>query len=148
METSSKILEGFEDLKLVENSSSQESQLDSEQESKLDGIINMITRVSDITSEEYYKILAHVQKIPISYYVEIKEEVLKELVLALDKGVVKGPLALFRQEVIGESLDQVMELNIALNAHLLRQCMLHDDTYECLEIIIKNTQQISFLRNC
>lgn len=118
MDTQTKILSGFEELNLTDTTSSTISELNSEQEKKLDDIILLITKLSDITTEDYHKILVHVTKIPASYYVEIKDDVLKEVIVAIDRGVVKGPLALFRQEVIGESLDQIMDLHTALSAYI------------------------------
>lgn len=115
----------------------------------LDGIFKKIATLSDIvTITTYTQCLKFLRQIPDSYYSALDTEILKELITSLDRGNLRGALTLFRVGTIGNSLDQVMGLNSALSAYILRVCLWRDESWETLEALIQTTTYTSLLRNC
>jgi hypothetical protein len=115
----------------------------------LDGIFKKIATLSDVvTTATYTECLKFLRQIPDSYYEALDTAILKELITSLDRGNVRGAMTLFRVGTIGDSLDQVMGLNSALSAYILRVCLWKDESWETLEALIQTTTYTSLLRNC
>jgi len=104
-------------------------ELSPEQETTLDSIITDLSSLSDtITTEQYHHVLSYLKKIPRSYFQYIKEEVIKAIILNLDKGNVKGPLKLFRIDSYNDALEIITGLNSALNVYILKTTLELDDS--------------------